>query len=109
MAETGIWFFIAGLLVSVLYGFVSGTASEISLVVLIILGVIVGILNISEKEAQKFLVASVALLLASSINVQTMPVLGIPLQHTLNNVVRFIAPASLVVAVKEVFYLASKK
>jgi membrane-associated HD superfamily phosphohydrolase len=109
MAETGTWFFIAGLLISVIFGFVNGTASAISLIVLVILGVIVGILNISEKEAHRFLIASLALLLASSINIQTIPVLGIPLQNTLNNVVLFIAPAALVVAVKEVFYLASKR
>ena len=109
MVDIGRWVFIAGLIIALIIGFTSGVPSSTFLTILIVLGLIVGLLNITEEEVHGFLLASIALLLVGNANLQNLPLLGNQLQHSFSNLVLFIAPAALVVAIKEVFLLASKK
>src|SRR3989338_7740051 len=64
--KLGAWAFIIGALVAVVLGALSATAGTTWVVgLLLVLGVVVGLLNISEKEIVPFLVASVAFLVAA--------------------------------------------
>jgi hypothetical protein len=66
--------------------------------VLAILGVIVGLLNIGEKDSKSFLIAAIALILsASALNV--VPVLGPAFESMLPLVVTFVAGAMIVVSI----------
>ncbi len=110
MEELGTWVFVAGLVLALILGFASGVASGVALTVLVVLGLVVGLMNITEKEVHGFLVAAIALMLVGSLaKVNSLPFVGLELQASLSNIVLFVAPAALVVAIREVFILASDK
>ena len=97
----GWWAFLIGLVVVVISGFMQRPESW--LWVLVVLGLAVGYLNISDREATKFLVASIALMLAGSANLQ---MLWQPLGNMLTSLVVLVAPAALVVGIKTVYEAA---
>ena len=110
MEELGTWVFVAGLVLSLILGFTSGVASGVSLTFLVVLGLVVGFLNITEKEVHGFLIAGIALMLVGFLaRVNSIPFIGLELQDSLSNVVLFAAPSVLIVAIREVFILASEK
>ncbi|MFH1239920.1 MAG: hypothetical protein V1672_01780 [Candidatus Diapherotrites archaeon] len=100
---------VIALLAGIVGGLVAGYAGGIALV-LVILGLIVGYLNISDKEVLTFMVASVGLIVAGSANLLVIDTVvagvGTILQAILANIVVFIAPAVIVVGLKAVYALA---
>ena len=95
-----LWLFIIGLIIAIITPFIG-----LDLVwLLVLIGVIVGLLNITAKEVNSFLIATVALVIASS-SLQVWSLLT----SILGNVVILIAPAAIIVAVKAIYALASKK
>ena len=61
----GSWAFILGVLIAIIAGLAAAMVVEYAAMitlVLIILGLIVGFLNINDKETQPFLVATIALM-----------------------------------------------
>ena len=110
MAQIGAWAFITGLVIAVLLGLFTGTPGAVTLTILVVLGLIVGFLNVTDTEVQGFLLASVALLIVgSAANISVVPLIGDNLEYALNGMVLFIAPATLVVAIKEIFLVAKNK
>lgn len=104
----GRWAFIVGLIVAVLLGFISFAYASL---VLVILGLIVGFLNVSEKEATNFLVAVIALLLVGVAGLKALDVVGTLytwIQTVLVSFTTFVSAAAVVVAIKELFSTASK-
>ncbi len=117
MAESvGKWAFILGVVIAVIAGIVGGWAVAYApwiLLVLVILGLVVGFLNISVKEFNDFLLAAIALILVGTIAQLTsidtiIPLLGSVIQAIVNNIAAFVAPAALIVSLKAVYNLASK-
>ena len=106
MVNVGKWAFIAGLVIAVISGFWEVPAVAL---VMVVLGLIVGFLNISGKEAPAFLLANVALLIVGMSGNQVVAVLGelvgLWLGSVLTNFVAFVAASALVVAVKVVLAL----
>ena len=102
-AKIGKWAFIGGLVVAVLAGlfFQPGWAVW----VLAILGVIVGLLNVTAEDTRSFLLASIALTLSATA-LNTLPVVGTALSYILPFVVAFVAGATIVIAIKELFQAA---
>lgn len=98
----GYWAFIGGLIVAVLAGFVEIPALPL---VLFVLGLIIGFLNITEKESTPFLVAVIALLLIGVAGLQMgkLTPIAVPI---LERFIAFVAAAGLVVALKQVIVLA---
>jgi hypothetical protein len=78
-------------------------------IVLVLLGIIVGLLNISAKETMPFLLASVTLLLAGSAGLEKLSLVGAFIGPIMANIVAFVAPAAVIIALKTVFDLAKKK
>ena len=101
----GKWAFIIGLVIAVLAGLLF--QPEGAIWVLAILGVVVGILNVAAEETRGFLLASIALTLSATA-LNTLPIIGTALSYILPFVVAFIAGATIVVAVKELFQTARK-
>lgn len=110
--KIGGWAFILGVLIAVLAGLASGaldaTAAGYVTLALVILGVVVGFLNIGDKEVNDFLLAAVAVVLIGTANLTAIPVIGTYLALMVLNVAAFVAPAALVVALKAIYNLASK-
>ena len=105
--------FLVGVLIAVIAGIAAtqlgAHATTVSLV-LVILGFIVGLLNIKEHETTGFLVAAIALSIAGLADLQVIDNLVSPLGTILTalfgNIAVFVAPAALVVALKSVWNLA---
>ena len=109
MENVGEWSFIGGVILAILIGIVPGAfTSYADLVawVLVILGILVGLLNIKEKETHDFLLAAVALLIAGSAGLQNLPVVGDYIGPILLNIATFVAPAAVIVALKAVYEIA---
>jgi hypothetical protein len=113
--RVGAWAFILGILIAIIAGI--ATAVNIALggvitLLLVILGLIVGFLNISDKEVQKFLIAAIALMAVGTANLgainTAVPVLGTALVYVVQFIGAFVAPAALVIALKAVYNLARK-
>jgi len=105
----GAWAFLIGIVVAVTIGVfsaqVTGQAQEIMLWLLIFLGIIVGLLNITNKESSSFLLVVVSLVIVSYFGrtiLMIIPVLGNMLWALL---ILFI-PTTIIVALKSVFEMA---
>ena len=102
----GRYAFIVGLVISVIAGFVSIGAT--GLAALVVLGLIVGFLNVTGTEVQKFLMGTIALMLVGS-------VLGVVLNALpyvpgiLSAFTSFVAGAALLVSLKEVYTITKTK
>jgi hypothetical protein len=103
MAKIGKYAFILGLMVAVLAALVT----ELVWVawVLAILGLIVGFLNVTAEETHSFLLAAIGLMLAAT-SVQVLPYVGEIVTRVVSNIVVFMAPAVLVVALKSLLETA---
>jgi hypothetical protein len=104
----GKWAFIIGLVIAVVVGFVEIPYAGL---ILLVLGLIVGFLNIAAKETTQYLVAAVALMTgAVALSVAPVPgVVGDVVAKMLGAFVSFVAAASLVIAIKGIIELSSKK
>ncbi|MFH1503462.1 MAG: hypothetical protein ABIE36_02290 [Candidatus Diapherotrites archaeon] len=106
----GKWAFVIGLIIALIAGFITGYATTVALV-LFLLGLIVGFLNITEKESTKFLIASIALLTGGIASLTALSMLGVSVGYVtaiLGNFVAFVSAAALVVAIKAIFETGKK-
>jgi hypothetical protein len=101
----GKWAFIAGLVIAVLAGLFF--QPEGAIWILAVLGVVVGLLNVTAEETRGFLLASIALTLSATA-LNTLPIIGTAFSFILPFVVAFVAGATIVVALKELFQTARK-
>lgn len=109
-ARIGEWAFLAGLLLALVLGiFQQALAAETATLILVVLGIVVGLFNIAQKETHDFLLVAVALLVAGAAGLGTLPGVGTYLSAILKNIASFVAPAAVIVAVKAVYGLARKK
>jgi hypothetical protein len=102
-AKIGKWAFIIGLVVCVFAGIF--LQPDWAIWVLAILGVIVGLLNVTAEETRGFLLAAIALTLSATA-LNTLPVVGTALRLILPFVVTFVSGATIVIALKELFQAA---
>jgi hypothetical protein len=102
LSKIGFWAFIIGLIIAIVAGLVSSLSdNEAIITVLIILGLIVGFLNITAKEITLFLVATIALIVTSRVfSSFTVLNIGKYLDQILTLVATLMAPAAVVVAIK---------
>lgn len=109
MEKIGIWSFIAGLVIAVIAGFVWSNTFAI---VLGILGIIVGLINISDREVMMYLLSSIAILIGASSLSSVIGAIGIAsdfLTNLLKAIMIFVAPGAVVVAIKGIFEIARSK
>jgi hypothetical protein len=102
MTKWGSYAFVVGLVIAFLASFL-----DVAWIawVLVVLGLLVGFLNITREETQGFLLAAIGLMLAAT-SVQVLPYVGDLVTQILANLVTFIAPAVLVVAIIWLFHAA---
>ena len=108
MEKIGTWAFLIGVLIAILAGivptFAQGSLAGQVAWVLVILGLVVGFLNIRGRETQDFLIASTAILVVAGMG--GLPPLGRTLGTILTNIIAFVAPAAFLVACRSVWMLA---
>ena len=111
----GAYAFLIGVVFAVVIGLsqklLNITYSNIPYAFLVILGVIIGFLNISDRDSMTFLIASLSLVIVSGfgqsalIYVSNIPILS-SLTAILAALLLLFVPATIIVALKVVFNLA---
>tara|TARA_Y100000310_G_scaffold328983_1_gene398064 strand:+ start:4467 stop:4805 length:339 start_codon:yes stop_codon:yes gene_type:complete len=102
-AMVGHWAFLIGVLLAVVFMFVPAMTWVSWL--LVVLGLIIGLLNIADKEVQSFLLAGLTLVLVSYFGGEVLGTIAY-LGTLMNNLLMLFVPATIVVALKSVFVLA---
>jgi len=114
--KIGSWAFIIGVVVAILAGILTAypmAGLETIMVwiplLLVLLGLIVGFLNIGDKEVQPFLLAAIALVVVgiAKAGLAEIPAIGFLLISIMGNIAVFAAPAVLIVSLIEFHRLAS--
>ena len=108
MGKIGKLAFIIGVVISIIAGFI---LTDWMLWILTILGVIVGLLNVTTKDEQTFLLAAVSLVIISAFGgdlIYNLPQIGTILGSIYIALLTFVAPAAIVVALKSLYHSAKK-
>lgn len=102
----GAWAFLIGVILAVIIGLFdaqlgSETATFIK-IILVVIGIIVGLLNVGSKDASTFLFAGVALVIVGDMgysSLQVIPSIG----KIFSALLTIFVPATVIVALKSVF------
>ena len=102
----GGWAFLIGVILAIVLGAI-GEVSGIMATILVIVGLIVGLLNIADEEASPFLMSGAVLIISGGLGADQR--LSIPLVNgLLQALLTIFVPATIIVAVKNVFSLARR-
>jgi hypothetical protein len=114
-SKIGVWAFIIGIVLALLGGIIVsliGEGQAAVTAILLVLGLIVGFFNVGKNEVKDYLIAAVSLVIVtfmgSSImaNLDTLGMLGNYLQYVFAAIMTFVIPATIIVAVKEIYGLS---
>ncbi len=118
MAEAiGKWSFLIGIVLALITGIGAGAGAAWAVnpwiaLIIVVLGLVIGFVNITATEVQPFLIAALALFAFSFANLGAVDTLIPYLGSVLNSVVTYVAmligPAALVVALRAVYKFAAE-
>jgi uncharacterized membrane protein len=112
MDMIGKWAFVIGVILAIAVG-ILGTMNTAVIVILMLLGLVIGFLNVTGKEAAQFLVAGVSIIIAGSLGTGAFVGMNNVVTTTLVSIFGAISvlvvPAVIIVAIREVFVLAKDK
>ena len=115
--KIGYYSFIGGVIIAIVLGLVPGAtlgaASAWLASLLVVLGLIVGFLNVSGKETKEFMMVATVLIIAAfaggaSDILGGVQIIGTYLQGIFSNVLAFVVPATIVVGLKDIWALGQK-
>jgi hypothetical protein len=96
----GFWAFIIGLVISLIAGLVL-PANGVVVLVLVILGIVIGFLNITPKETQALLLAAIALIVVgNAFGALTLLNIDKYIGGVLFYITVFVSPAAVIAAIK---------
>jgi len=113
--------FLAGVVLALVVGVLSGFIPQKTLLlgILGLLGLVVGLVNIREKEVTSFLVAAIAFLVAGNGLAQVLQLLtsvgevgatlSVAIQGVVSAIAVFVSPAAFIVALKAIYDLTQKE
>lgn len=105
----GTWAFLIGIILAVIVGLfqdqIGDAASSYILIALMVIGIIVGIFNVTSSESNHFLLAGVSLVIVSFMGASVMGIIT-QVAGILNALLVLFIPATLIVALKTLFYSA---
>jgi len=102
----GGWAFLIGLVLAIILGAMGRIDGAMS-TILVLLGLIVGFLNVSDKESNQFLLAGISLVIVSSFGASALQGLTI-VADILHAILILFVPATMIVALKSVFQIARR-
>jgi hypothetical protein len=125
MEKIAHWLFTIFVAIAIVMGLVVGymhynndvnfaNANAYVTLLLLVLGIIVGLITITAKEVTPFLIATIALIVASISNVwyplnTIHELLYDWATYVLSYIVAFVAPAAVIIAIKAVFAMEKSK
>mgnify|MGYP001562413618 FL=1 len=113
--------FLIGVVLAIIIGIASSTLIRIQVIadyndaiyaILIILGIIVGFMNVTGKDSQTFMIAGAILVIVSRFGMESISgsLIGIGISEIFSSVFRALlvlfVPATIIVALKTVFSIA---
>jgi len=96
VGNVGKYAFLGGVVIAAALAFVPISNGYL---ILAVLGLIVGVMNITDDETQGFLIAAIALMMTAT-SLRVLPEIGETISAISGNLAAFVAPAALVVAMK---------
>jgi hypothetical protein len=110
VSKMGEWAFLVGFIIAIVVSLfqVSINVEGWLVLLLVVFGLIVGFLNVTEKETTPFLVASIALVITGTASsyLSIIPAIGPYMTNIVQNIAVFVTPAAVVVALKAIHSLA---
>ena len=103
--KVGRWAFLIGVVLAIVFALVGRMTPDV-VAVLIAIGFIVGLLSVSEEEAQPFLMSGAVLIIASAFGQNALLAFGV-LERMFSALLVIFVPATIVVAVRNVFGIAT--
>lgn len=104
----GAWSFLIGVILAVIFGFF--TYPSWVGVIMVLIGLIIGLLNIKDTETNTFLMAGVVLVIVSAFGGNVFASIKLFdisfLSNIMTNMMLLFVPATIVVALKSVFGMA---
>ncbi len=118
--KIGEYSFIIGVVLAIILGLATGSSvvraalagTEVWLTsILVILGLIVGFINVTGKDTKDFLMIATILVVVSFAGGSTQELAGVSLigpyiAGIFSQIMAFVVPATVVVGLKEIYYLA---
>lgn len=106
----GAWAFFLGVVLAIVAGILSAVdkldiVGTVPMSVFVVLGVIIGLLNINAKESNSFLLSGLVLIVASTFGMSIMVMVPF-LSALLIALLALFVPATIVVAIRNVFKIA---
>ena len=102
----GGWAFLIGVILALILGLmnlVGGTWATL----LVLIGLVVGLFNIADEEASPFLMSGAVLIIASALGQNVLSSVT-SLNNILNALLTIFVPATIIVAIRNVFSLAKR-
>ncbi|MEM2932704.1 MAG: hypothetical protein QW622_00615 [Candidatus Pacearchaeota archaeon] len=100
--KIGSWAFLIGVILAVIFAFIQPTTGIIW--ALVIIGLIIGLLNIAVSEVQPFLLSGVVLVIVAALGKDFFAI-SVWLGRLLSNVLYLFVPATIVVALRNLWAL----
>lgn len=111
--KVGHYSFVIGVIIAILLGLalpLGATTTAWLTSLLVVLGLIVGFMNVTGKETKEFLIVAAILVLVSfagaSENLGSVLYIGAYIKGIFNGIMAFIVPATVVVGLKDILSLA---
>jgi predicted ferric reductase len=102
----GAWAFLIGVVLAIVLGlfstYIGGSVYKIVLSILVILGILVGLLNVTVRENSSFLLAAISLVIVTFIGSSVLSIIP-QIGTILNAILVLVVPATVIVALKSIF------
>lgn len=112
LQKIGSWVFILGVIVAVVAPIFAGLSPWL-ITLLIVLGLVIGVLNITVAETQTFLLAALALVIVSGFSstsgvITQVAGIGPALARIFSGLMLLVVPATIIVALRSIWASARK-
>ncbi len=112
LQRIGSWVFIIGVIIAVVIPIFADLDARLA-AILVILGLVIGFLNITVSETQSFLLAALALVIVAGLGgasglMAQVPGIGLALGRIFNAIMLLVVPATIIVALRSIYALARK-
>lgn len=108
----GAWAFLIGLILAIVFGiFREAALTDLTItiitIILFVIGIVVGLMNIANKEVMPFLAVGTVLVIVSAFGAAVMSTIPV-VSRMLDALLIIFVPATIIVAMKAAFLMAKK-
>lgn len=106
------WVFVLGVVLAIFLGIITAIepVNEILPWILIVLGILIGFLNITQKEAKNFMFAGAVLILVTYLSAERFDFYLVKfIPNILDSLLMLFVPAVMITAIREMWAMAENK